>query len=45
MTIERAREILWTDYDVLDDIQILKIIKLFESLSLILIEKEVSKLN
>ena len=43
MTIERAREILWSDYDVLDDIQILKIIKLFESTSLVLIEKEISK--
>jgi hypothetical protein len=42
MTIERAREILWSAYDVLDDSQILKIIKLFESISLILIEKEVS---
>lgn len=43
MTIERAREILWNAYDVLDDTQILKIIKLFESISLVLIEKEVSK--
>ena len=43
MTIERAREILWSDYDVLNDTQILNIIKLFESTSLVLIGKEVSK--
>lgn len=42
MTIEKAREILWPAYDVLDDSQILKIIKLFESISLMLIEKEMS---
>lgn len=42
MTIEKAREILWPAYDVLDDAKILKLIKLFESISLMLIEKEMS---
>ncbi len=42
MMIERAREILWSAYDILDDEQIIKIIKLFESISLTLIEKETS---
>ena len=42
MSIERAREILGSDYDCLDDETILKIIKLFESLSLFLIEKEIT---
>jgi hypothetical protein len=41
MTIEKAREILWPAYDILDDEKILKIIKLFESISLTLIEKEI----
>ncbi len=43
MTVERAREILWSAYDVLDDVQIIKIIKLFESISLMLIERETTK--
>ncbi|MEI6426308.1 MAG: hypothetical protein WCO66_03045 [Candidatus Absconditabacteria bacterium] len=40
MTVEQARAILGSAYDVIDDEKILKIIKLFESISLILIEKE-----
>lgn len=42
MTLERAREILWSAYDVLSDEQIIKMIELFESISLVLIEKETS---
>lgn len=42
MTIEKAREILWSDYEPLDEGKILQIIKLFESLSLFLIEKELN---
>ena len=41
MTLERARKILWPDYDVLSDEQIQEIIDLFRALAITLIEKEV----
>ena len=41
MDIEKARAILWPDYDVLSDKQIQQIIDLFRAISIKLIEQEV----
>lgn len=40
MDLDKARKILWPDYNVLSDEQVLQIIDLFKALSLVLIERE-----
>lgn len=41
MNLETAREILWPDYVVLSDEQVLQIVDVFKAISIVLIEKEV----
>lgn len=44
MDLEKARKILWPDYDVLSNEQIQQIIDLFKAIAITLIEKEVGNI-
>jgi hypothetical protein len=43
MTIEKAREILWEEFDYIGDEKIMKIVTMLETIGLMLIENELSK--
>ncbi len=44
MDLERARKILWPDYNVLSDEQVQQIIDLFKAIAITLIEKEIGNI-